>query len=45
VTATLSTSTLAVAFGLGVLAIALAPLLTVRRVRSMDVPSALRVIE
>jgi putative ABC transport system permease protein len=45
VTATLAWSTLAGALALGVLTVALAPLLTVRRVRSMDVPSALRVIE
>ena len=30
---------------LGVLAVALAPLLTVRRLRRMDVPATLRVLE
>ena len=41
----LSPSTLAVALGLGVLAVTLAPLLTTRRLRRMDVPSTLRVME
>lgn len=41
----LSATTVATAFALGVLAVAVAPLFTVRRLRRMDVPSALRVIE
>ena len=36
---------LALVLGLGVLAVAAAPLLTVRRLRRMDVPSTLRVME
>ncbi len=45
VTAALSTTTLAGAFGLGVLTVALAPLFTLRRMLAMDIPSALRVME
>ncbi len=37
--------TLAVAIALGIAAVAVAPLLTVRRLRKMDVPSTLRVME
>ena len=45
VTATLSTPTMAQALTLGVLTVAIAPLLTLRRLRRMDIPSALRVME
>jgi putative ABC transport system permease protein len=38
-------STLVIALGLGVLMVALAPLLTLRKLRRMDVPSTLRVME
>lgn len=38
-------STIALMMGLGVLAVAAAPLLTIRRLRRMDIPSALRVME
>jgi putative ABC transport system permease protein len=41
----LSTGTVLTAFVLGVIAVGLAPLFTVRRLRRMDVPAALRVIE
>ncbi|MBK5289605.1 MAG: ABC transporter permease [Acidimicrobiia bacterium] len=41
----LSGQTLLIAVLLGVLAVALAPLLTVRKLRRMDVPSTLRVVE
>ena len=41
----LSPATIVTALLLGVLAVALAPLLTYRRLRSMDVPAALRVLE
>jgi putative ABC transport system permease protein len=37
--------TLATAVVLGVVAVALAPLLTVRKLRRMDIPSTLRVVE
>lgn len=37
--------TVAISFALGVIAVALAPLLTVRRLRRMDIPSTLRVME
>lgn len=40
-----SPSTVATAAVLGVVAVALAPLLTLRRLRSMDVPATLRVVE
>ena len=40
-----SGSTLALAVAMGVLAVAVAPLLTVRRLRRMDVPGTLRVVE
>jgi putative ABC transport system permease protein len=43
--ATLSAGTLLAAGLVGVVAVALAPLLTVRRLRRMDVPAALRVVE
>jgi len=38
-------SSVVVALGLGVLAVALAPILTLRKLRRMDIPSTLRVIE
>jgi hypothetical protein len=38
-------STLAIAAGLGVLVVALAPLLNWRRLRAMDIPSTLKVME
>ncbi|MCB1017886.1 MAG: ABC transporter permease [Acidimicrobiales bacterium] len=41
----LSASTVATALVLGVLAVTIAPLLTVRRLRRMDIPSTLRVVE
>ncbi|MFZ4515784.1 MAG: FtsX-like permease family protein [Acidimicrobiia bacterium] len=41
----LSRSLIITAFGLGVLAVGLAPLLTIRRLRRMDIPSTLRVVE
>jgi putative ABC transport system permease protein len=41
----LSSTTIAVAASTGVLALALAPLLTARRLSRMDVPSTLRVVE
>jgi putative ABC transport system permease protein len=41
----LSASTVATALALGVVAVALAPLLTLRRLRRMDIPSTLRVME
>jgi putative ABC transport system permease protein len=37
--------TLMTAAGVGVLAVALAPLLTIRKLRAMDIPSTLRVVE
>ena len=40
-----SAATLATAVGLGVVAVAAAPLLTLRRLRHMDIPSTLRVVE
>jgi putative ABC transport system permease protein len=40
-----STQTLLVALVLGVLAVALAPILTLRKLRRMDIPSTLRVLE
>jgi putative ABC transport system permease protein len=45
VTATLSTTTIVQAFALGVLTVAVAPALTLRRLRRMDIPSTLRVVE
>ena len=45
VTTSLATSTLALALGLGVLTVALAPLLTARKLRRLDIPSTLRVVE
>lgn len=45
VTASLSTTTLVGALGLGVVTVAAAPLFTLRRVRRTDIPSALRVME
>jgi putative ABC transport system permease protein len=45
VTATLAPSTVVGAFAIGVVTVALAPLFTVRRLRRMDIPSALRVME
>jgi len=45
INATLSTSTLVTALVLGVLAVAIAPLFTLRKLRRMDIPSTLRVME
>jgi putative ABC transport system permease protein len=45
VTAHLAPATLVTAFVLGVVAVAAAPLLLARRVRRMDVPATLRVLE
>lgn len=45
ITAALSTTTIAGAVGLGVLTVAIAPLFTLQRVRRMDIPSTLRVVE
>jgi len=45
VTATLSFTTIALAVTLGVVAVAAAPALTVRRLRHLDIPSALRIVE
>lgn len=42
---TLSVATLAIAIGMGVLAVSVAPLLTLRKLRNMDVPSTLKVAE
>lgn len=44
-TATLSTETVVTTLALGVLVVGLAPLLTVARLRRMDIPAALRVVE
>lgn len=44
-TATLSGSTVVTTIVLGVLVVGLAPLLTARRLRRMDIPAALRVVE
>jgi putative ABC transport system permease protein len=41
----ISPGTLATAFVLGVIAVAAAPLLTIRRLRRMDIPGTLRVVE
>ncbi|MFN8037063.1 MAG: FtsX-like permease family protein [Acidimicrobiia bacterium] len=43
--ATVSNATLATAVALGVVAVAVAPLFTLRKLRRMDVPSTLRVME
>lgn len=45
IVATVSTTTLLVSIALGVVAVAAAPLLTLRRLRRMDVPAALKVME
>jgi putative ABC transport system permease protein len=45
VSATLSTTTIIQALTLGILTVALAPLLTARRLRRTDIPAALRVVE
>jgi len=45
VSATVAGATVVQALALGVLTVALAPLLTVRRLRRTDIPSALRVME
>jgi len=45
VVVSLAGSTLAIALGLGVLTVALAPLLTARKLRRLDIPSTLRVVE
>jgi putative ABC transport system permease protein len=42
---TISSATLATAVALGVIAVGVAPLLTVRRLRRMDIPGTLRVVE
>jgi putative ABC transport system permease protein len=41
----ISSTTMATAVGLGVIAVAAAPLLTIRRLRRMDIPDTLRVVE
>jgi putative ABC transport system permease protein len=41
----IATSTLLVALVLGVLAVAIAPVFTLRKLRRMDIPSTLRVME
>jgi putative ABC transport system permease protein len=41
----LAASTVATAIGLGVVAVALAPVFTLRRLRRMDIPATLRVVE
>ena len=41
----ISPTTLVISVVLGVLAVALAPLLTVRKLRRMDVPATLKVVE
>jgi putative ABC transport system permease protein len=45
VVATVSTATLVTAVVLGVVAVGVAPLFTVRKLRRMDIPSTLRVVE
>ncbi|MBA4181329.1 MAG: ABC transporter permease [Anaerolinea sp.] len=45
IVATVSATTLTVSVALGVLAVAAAPLLTLRRLRNMDVPAALKIAE
>jgi len=45
VTAAVQTSTYVTAAVLGIVAVALAPVLTLRRLRRMDIPSTLRVVE
>ena len=45
VTASLASGTLVLALGLGVLTVALAPLLTIRKLRRLAIPSTLRVVE
>ncbi|HEU4948260.1 MAG TPA: FtsX-like permease family protein [Kribbella sp.] len=45
VTATLSSATVLEALALGILTVAVTPLFTLRRLRRMDIPSALRVME
>jgi putative ABC transport system permease protein len=45
VAATLATSTVIQAFALGVLTVAIAPLFSLRRLRRLDIPAALRVVE
>lgn len=40
-----SSTTIATAVGLGIVAVALAPVLTLRRMRRMDIPATLRVVE
>ncbi len=42
---TLSTATIVTAVLLGVIAVAIAPLLTIRRLRRMDIPTTLRIVE
>jgi putative ABC transport system permease protein len=45
VTASISLGSLGIAAIVGVAATAVAPLLTTRRIRRMDIPSTLRVVE
>ena len=45
ITTYLAPSTIGVALGLGVLAVAVAPVFTLRKLRRMDIPSTLRVME
>ncbi len=45
VTPTISPATVATTIGLGVLVVALAPLLNLRKQRAMDIPATLRVVE
>jgi putative ABC transport system permease protein len=45
VTAGVTATTVALALGLGVVTVAIAPLFTLRRTRRMDIPSSLRVME
>ena len=44
-TTLISGGTIVTAVVLGVLAVAIAPLLTIRRLRRMDIPGTLRVVE
>jgi putative ABC transport system permease protein len=41
----ISAGTVVIAIALGMLAVAIAPLLTLRRLRRMDIPGTLRVVE
>lgn len=42
---TISASTVLMAIGVGVVVVALTPLLSIRKMRKMDIPSTLRVME